>query len=87
MRRPPSRMDTDHIVVGDDEKRYLSVYRLDGGERTDKFDLRHLSQHDEADIEAATVLADRIVWISSNGRDGGREGRARAGSSSSLRIA
>ncbi len=63
-------LDADHIVVGDDEQPYLSVYRLDGGERLDRIELPHLGREDEADIEGATILADRIVWISSNGRNG-----------------
>ena len=62
-------LDADHIIVGDDEKPYLSIYGLEGGERPTSSTCRHLGEHDEADIEGATVLADRIVWISSNGRD------------------
>lgn len=63
-------LDADRIIVGDDEKPYLSVYRLTGGDRLDKIGLPHLDGNDEADIEGATVFGDRIVWISSNGRDG-----------------
>jgi hypothetical protein len=63
-------LDADCIIVGDDEKPYLSTYGLGGGERLDKIGLPHLGGDDEADIEGAAILGDRIVWISSNGRDG-----------------
>ena len=63
-------LDADRIIVGDDEKPYLSIYGLGGGERLDKIELPHLGEDGEADIEGAAILGDRIVWISSNGRDG-----------------
>ena len=62
-------LDADHIIVGDDEQPWLSIYGLGGGDRLDKLRLQHLADGNEADIEGATIFADRIVWISSNGRN------------------
>ena len=67
-------LDADHIIVGDDEQPWLSIYRLGGGDS------------DEQDHAAAPRGVDRrcgtrgrhrrrhhlcrpIVWISSNGRN------------------
>lgn len=63
-------LDAKRIVVGDDEKPSLSIYGLDGGERLAKIALPHLTGGGEADIEGAAIFGDRIVWISSNGRNG-----------------
>ena len=62
-------LDATRIIVGDDEKPWLSIYGLDGGDRQSKIALPHHAGGGEADIEGATVFGDRIVWISSNGRD------------------
>ena len=72
-------LDENRVIVGDDEKPWLSVYRLDGGEAVARVPLpqgggagaasgdKHAP---EADIEAAAVFGGRIVWMSSNGRNG-----------------
>lgn len=70
-------LDATRIIVGDDEKPWLSIYGLDGGDRLSKIALPHLAGGGEADIEGAAILGDRIVWISSNGRD--KHGNAEAG--------
>lgn len=64
-------LDATRIIVGDDEKPWLSIYDLAGGTALSTIDLPHISGGGEADIEGAAVLGDRIVWISSNGRDKG----------------
>ena len=73
-------LDQDHIIVGDDEKPWLSIYRLAGGDSDAKISFLHGpasagAGEPEADLEGATVFDGRIVWISSNGRD--RDGRVR----------
>lgn len=79
-------LDENRIIVGDDEQPFLSIYRLDNlraeatlavpfGEGRVKHGKK---QPAELDLEAATVFKDRIVWISSHGRDGdGRVDRDR----------
>jgi Protein of unknown function (DUF3616) len=69
-------LDGGHIIVGDDELPWLSVYQIVGGRLQKKISLpaQSASQRDaddrpEADIEAATVFGDQIVWISSHGRN------------------
>ena len=67
-------LDESRIVVGDDEQPWLSVYRLDGGEPDATIPLQQAAPDGdgdapEADLEGATVLDGRIVWISSNGRN------------------
>lgn len=62
-------LDVDHIIVGDDEKAFLSIYGLEGGDSLERISLPHLDGDDEADIEGATIFGDRIVWIASNGRN------------------
>ena len=68
-------LDESRIIVGDDEKAWLSIYSLEGGDRLEKIDLppsptmasgrgrpaggRHRGGHS---------LRRPIVWISSNGR-------------------
>src|SRR3954453_20739143 len=75
-------LDENRVIVGDDEKPWLSVYRLDGGEAVARIPLPQAGSAGagsdgkhapEADIEAATVFGGRIVWISSNGRNGDGE--------------
>src|SRR5262245_36453299 len=63
-------LDDKRIIVGDDELPWLSVYRLDTQQQEATISLP-FSRSDaddspEADIEAATVLGDQIVWISSH---------------------
>ena len=66
-------LDDKRIIVGDDELPWLSVYRLDTQQQETKIPLPSGSGDPdgppEADIEAATVLGDQIVWISSHGRN------------------
>jgi hypothetical protein len=71
-------LDESRIVVGDDEKPWLSVYRLEGGDSDARIPLPQAAgagsavaaeDAPEADLEGATVLGGRIVWISSNGRN------------------
>src|SRR5689334_24331851 len=69
-------LDGSHIIVGDDELPWLSVYDVAGGKLQKKIPLpaQLAGQGDpddppEADIEAATIFGDQIVWISSHGRN------------------
>ncbi len=67
-------LDQDRIIIGDDEKPWLSIYRLAGGDSDARIALPHgaASAGDaepEADLEGATIFDNRIVWISSNGRN------------------
>ncbi|MCW5738192.1 MAG: DUF3616 domain-containing protein [Enhydrobacter sp.] len=66
-------LDENRIVVGDDEKAFLSIYRLDDQSREPPIQLpAAIAGSDakaEADIEAATIFQGRIVWITSHGRD------------------
>ena len=64
-------LDENRLIVGDDELPWLSVYRLDTQEQAAKIPLPLGADDDpddppEADIEAATVLGDHIVWMSSH---------------------
>jgi hypothetical protein len=67
-------LDDKRIIVGDDELPWLSIYRLDTQQQEAKIPLPFSGAGEsggspEADIEAATVLEDQIVWISSHGRN------------------
>ena len=67
-------LDENRIVVGDDEKPWLSIYRMGGGASDGTIALPHSPASadngaPEADLEGATVFDGRIVWISSNGRN------------------
>ena len=67
-------LDDKRIIVGDDELPWLSIYRLDTQQQEAKIPLpfsgaSNAGDPPEADIEAATVLGDQIVWISSHGRN------------------
>ncbi len=69
-------LDGSHIIVGDDELPWLSVYDIAGGRLQKKIPLpaQSTGQGDtddppEADIEAATIFGNQIVWISSHGRN------------------
>jgi Protein of unknown function (DUF3616) len=69
-------LDGQHIIVGDDELPWLSVYDIGGGKLQKKIPLLaqsadHGDPSDrlEADIEGATLFANQIAWISSHGRN------------------
>lgn len=70
-------LDGRQIIVGDDESPFLSVYDVGGGNWKDRIPLPPQAtpevvgnkKRTEADIEGAAVLGDRIVWISSHGRN------------------
>jgi hypothetical protein len=70
--------DDSQVIIGDDEQPVLAVYTLDGGKPRDTIKLSQSfgpSAAKEADTEAATLFHDRIVWISSNGRN--KDGEAK----------
>ncbi|MFL5284543.1 MAG: DUF3616 domain-containing protein [Rhodopila sp.] len=76
-------LDGRHIIVGDDELPWLSVYDIAGGRLQQKIALpdqsagrRDSGDRLEADIEAATIFGDRVVWISSHSRN--ENGKVRA---------
>ena len=62
-------IDADTILVGDDEVSVLSQYRLTGGSLERQIPLDPSFGLKEADLEAGTVLGDRVVWIASHGRN------------------
>jgi hypothetical protein len=75
-------LDGKRIIVGDDELPWLSIYEIEGGKLLQKVPLptQSAGQGDpddppEADIEAATLLGNQIVWISSHGRS--KKGKVR----------
>jgi len=45
-------LDADRIIVGDDEKPFLSIYGLKGGDSPERIFLPHLDGDAEADISA-----------------------------------
>lgn len=62
------------FIVADDENNTLRVYKIDiGGLPVFSYDLTSFlevqSQYPEADIEGATMIKDRIYWITSHGRN------------------
>ena len=70
----------DMFIVADDENNILRVYKTSYGSRpvfscdlTEFLDIE--PQHPEADIEGATMLGDRIYWITSHGRN--KDGKMR----------
>ena len=66
-------LDEHRLVVADDERKYLSLYSLDGGEALDLWKFKdRFSRHvdKEPDLEGATLIGDTIFWISSHGTDG-----------------
>ncbi len=67
-------LDEQRIVVGDDEQSWLSVHDLKGGDPLEKV---QLPDSGEADVEGATVLKGRVVWITSHGRN--KKGKPEAG--------
>ena len=70
-------IDEKTIIVGDDERQWLSIYDLRTQQLLDKVPLLFHSGDDsgetdarrEADIEGATIFKGRIVWITSHGRN------------------
>jgi hypothetical protein len=77
-------LDENRVIVGDDEAPWLSIYRLD--DRTLEATvplgssgsgaLSSAADAPEADIEAATVLNGRIIWLTSHGRN--KNGKVRS---------
>ena len=70
----------DMFVVADDENNILRVYKSSGGRLPEScFDMTDFlgvePEYPEADIEGATVIGDRIYWITSHGRN--KDGRFR----------
>lgn len=70
----------DMFIVADDENNTLRVYKTDTGglpicsyDLTDSLDVK--PQHPETDIEGATMIKDRIYWITSHGRN--KDGKIR----------
>lgn len=68
-------IDDQMIIVGDDESQKLFVYDLRTQTLRDKIPLpydfadRRTGGKGEADIEGATILKGRVVWISSHSRN------------------
>jgi hypothetical protein len=70
----------DMFIVADDENNTLRVYKTtQGGLPLFSFDLDGFldieSEHPEVDIEGATIIGQRIYWISSHGRN--KDGKIR----------
>jgi len=69
----------DMFVVADDENNILRVYKIASHlpvfsyDMTDFLDIE--PEHPEADIEGATMIGDRIYWITSHGRN--KDGKIR----------
>ena len=64
----------DMFIVADDENNTLRVYKTtQGGLPLFSFDIKEFldiePEHPEVDIEGATIIARRIYWISSHGRN------------------
>lgn len=73
-------ISSDMVVVADDENNVLRVYEVGkGGMPVSSHDLTAFlgidPEHPEADIEGATMVGDRIYWITSHGRN--RDGKMR----------
>src|SRR4051812_49374234 len=70
-------LDENRIIVGDDENPWLSIYRLDTLQLEAQLPLNLPAigpvttpkKPPEADIEAATVVDGRLIWITSHGRN------------------
>jgi hypothetical protein len=70
----------DMFVVADDENNILRLYKTGcGSDPIYSYDLTDFlkinPKHPEADIEAATIIEDRIYWITSHGRN--KDGKIR----------
>lgn len=64
----------DMFIAADDENNVLRVYKAhQGSQAVFSYDLTQFlgidSNYPEADIEGATIIGDRIYWISSHGRN------------------
>ncbi len=73
-------ISSDMVVVADDENNVLRVYEVGGGGMpVSSHDLTAFlgidPEYPEADIEGATMVGDRIYWITSHGRN--RDGKMR----------
>ncbi len=73
-------LDSNTIVVADDENNVLRVYKFgQGGLPIFSYDvtgfLGTAGEYPEADIEGATVIGSRIYWLTSHGRN--RDGKPR----------
>ncbi len=66
-------IDAELLVVADDEKNVLRVYRRTGGAPISQVDLRAFlgdpSGKEEADLEGAARIGELIFWIGSHGRN------------------
>jgi hypothetical protein len=70
----------DMFVVADDENNILRIYETSkAGQPVGSFDMTSFleiePEHPEADIEAATMIGQRIYWITSHGRN--KDGKIR----------
>jgi len=70
----------DMFIVADDENNILRIYKAGcGSNPLYSYDLTDFlsinTKHPEADIEAATIIEDRIYWITSHGRN--KDGKIR----------
>jgi len=70
----------DMFIVGDDENNILRVYKItQPALPVFSYDLTNFlgveAEHPEADIEGATIVGDRIYWITSHGRN--KDGKMR----------
>lgn len=70
----------DMFIVADDENNVLRVYRAgEGGPPVSSYDLTAFlgidPEYPEADIEGATMIGQRIYWITSHGRN--KDGKIR----------
>lgn len=73
-------LDAEHFVVGNDETNDLWIYRRGTASAVTLVPLAAflgLGARDEADIEGAAPLGDRVYWITSHARDS--KGRTQAG--------
>jgi len=64
----------DMFIVADDENNILRVYKTtESGLPLFSFDLTEFLEveleHPEVDIEGATIIGERVYWISSHGRN------------------
>ena len=70
----------DRFVVANDETNTLYVFKRDDPHAIDSFPVTKFlgsKERDEADIEGAAAIGQRIYWITSHGRDS--KGKARPG--------
>jgi hypothetical protein len=70
-------LNEGQIIVADDERPWLSTFDTSTQTLLGKTPVGFLEAAGEADIEGATILQGRVVWISSHGRDS--KGRVQQG--------